>query len=296
MTEDAFSKYHPAVNFIFFIGAVGFCVLIQHPAYLLAGVLASGLYYFLLNGRKAWRMIAVYIPLFFFIAAINPIFNTRGATVLFSLFGRPYTLESLIYGVAVAAMFVVMMLWLGCYNKVLTSDKFTSLFASLIPSLSLLLVMVFRMIPNLIVKTKQIIGARSSIGKGTESTANYKEKLSSGMTVIGVIISWALEGGVVTADSMRARGYGTAKRTSFTVYRITAADCVLLCIMFFLIGTVIGFAVNGSMHAEFLPEPSIAPVYGVNFIGFSAYLGYLLIPVVLNLKETIRWNISKYRI
>jgi energy-coupling factor transport system permease protein len=61
-------------------------------------------------------------------------------------------LEALYYGSAIAAMFVVMLIWFGCYNDVLTSDKFTSLFGNVIPSFSLLLVMVLRMIPNLMRK------------------------------------------------------------------------------------------------------------------------------------------------
>ena len=29
---DGFSDCHPAVNFLFFVGAIGFGVVIQHPA------------------------------------------------------------------------------------------------------------------------------------------------------------------------------------------------------------------------------------------------------------------------
>ena len=68
--------------------------------------------------------------------AVNPLFNTYGATLLFTYFDRPYTLEALYYGAALAAVFVHMLLWFGCYNAVLTSDKFTSLFGNLIPALS----------------------------------------------------------------------------------------------------------------------------------------------------------------
>lgn len=296
MREDAFSKFHPAVNLIFFIGAMCFGVLLQHPVYLLAGMFASGVYYFLLNGRKGIKAIAGMIPLFIFITLFNPIVNTRGITVLFSLFGRPYTLEALIYGVAVAAIFVVMLLWFGCYGKVLTGDKFTCLFSNIMPSIALLLVMVFRMIPNFVRKAKQIIAARSSVGKGTEASASIKDKLTSGMSVIGVLTSWALEGSIVTGDSMRARGYGTAKRTSFMVYRMTKADWVLIVIMLAMLGVVIGFAASGCMYAEFLPERNIAPIEGVNIIAFITYLGFLLIPTFLHIKEVIQWNISRYGI
>ena len=58
MMQDAFSKRHPMVNFIFFVGAIGFGVLIQHPAYLTAGFLWSTSYYLLLKGRKGLKMLA----------------------------------------------------------------------------------------------------------------------------------------------------------------------------------------------------------------------------------------------
>ena len=296
MKVDAFSKLHPAVNLLFFIGATAFGVLLQHPVYLLAGIFASGAYYLTLNGRKGIKNILLMIPLFVFVTLFNPIVNTRGVTVLFTYFNRPYTLEALIYGVAVAATFVLMLLWFGCYGKVLTGDKFTCLFGSLAPSLSLLLVMVFRMIPNLLQKAKQVIGVRSSIGKGTAENSSFRDKLNSGMTVIGVLTSWALEGSITTSDSMRSRGYGTSKRTSFMIYRMTAADWILSAVMLVLICTVIFFAARGGMNAEFLPERNITPINGFNIIGFISYLGYLLIPTILNVKEVIQWNISKSKI
>ena len=39
MKRDAFSCCHPAVNFLFFVGA--FCMMIAHPAYVAAGMAQS---------------------------------------------------------------------------------------------------------------------------------------------------------------------------------------------------------------------------------------------------------------
>ena len=289
---DAFSKCHPAVNFLFFVGAIGFGMTIQHPAYLLVGILSGMVYYLFLNGRKGWKMLLGLLPMFVFLTAINPLFNLYGQTILFHVFGRPYTLEALMYGAAIAAVFVVTMLWFGCYNKVLTSDKFTSLFGNLIPAISLLLVMVLRMVPNLIRKTQQITGARKSIGKGAAETAGTKEKLSDGLTVLGALTSWALEGSVVTGDSMRARGYGCAKRSSFQIYRMTGMDWSLLAVMIACIGAVIGFAACGSMNATFTPDFDIAPLSW----GIVPYTVYLLIPSALHIKEAIQWHISRSKI
>lgn len=289
---DAFSKCHPAVNFLFFVDAIGCSVVIQHPAYLLAGACCGTIYYFLLNGRKGWKMILWLLPMFLILTAVNPLFNTYGVHILFSVFGRPYTLEALLYGAAIASVFVVMMLWFGCYNAVMTSDKFTSLFGNLIPALSLLLVMVLRLIPNFIRKTKQIIGARKSIGKGAAEQSSTKEKLSDGMTVLSSLTDWALEGSVVTGDSMRARGYGTAKRSSFMIYRITTTDWLLLVAMLILLSLIVAAACLGQMAAVFTPEIQISPISW----GIIPYTAYLLIPIALHTKEAIQWHISRLKI
>ena len=289
MKSDAFSRCHPVVNFVYFLLAIGFGVVIQHPVYMLAGVLGAAVYYLLLKGAKGIKLILVMLPIFLLIAAVNPLFNILGKTVLFMVFDRPYTLEALYYGAVVGGIFLVMMLWFGCYNVVLTSDKFTSLFGNLIPALSLLLVMVLRMIPNLMRKALQISGARKSIGKGAGENDSNKEKLLGGMTVLSALTDWALEGSIVTADSMRSRGYGAAKRTNFQIYRMCAQDWVLLALTVLLAAATI---LAGGMDAEFIPDLQIAPLTW----GFGAYCVFLLIPTALHLKEAITWHILRSKI
>ena len=288
MKQDAFSRCHPAVNFIYFVGAIGFGVVIQHPVYMLAAVLGALLYYVLLNGIKGLKLLLVLLPVFLLITFVNPLFNTLGETELFTLFHKPYTLEALYYGAVVGGIFIVMMLWFGCYSQVLTSDKFTSLFGNLIPSISLLLVMVLRMIPNLMRKASQISGVRKSIGKSTNN-GTTKENVLSGMTVLSALTDWALEGSIVTADSMRSRGYGCAKRTNFQIYRMSTQDWILL-----VLTVLLAFATifSGDKSAEFIPALQIAPLTW----GFIAYCAYLLLPTALHLKEAITWHILRSRI
>ncbi len=289
---DAFSKFHPAVNMFFFLVVIVCGMLFQHPAYVIVSVFGATIYYCLLHREKSLKRMALMLPFVVIMTAINPLFNTQGELVLFHVFGRPYTLEALIYGAALSGAFLTMMLWIGCYNVVMTSDKFTSLFGNLIPSISLLLVMVFRMIPNLIRKTTQITGARMSIGKGVGDNAGYKEKLDSGMTVLSAMTSWALEGSLVTADSMRARGYGAAKRQSFMIYRFEGKDKILFAIQIVLFALVIAASLLEQTTASFTPNLSIAPVSW----GLLPYTTIIFIPIVLHIKEAIEWHISRSKI
>lgn len=293
MRSDAFSNCHPAVNFTFFVGAIGCAVVIQHPAYLAVGILSGVTYYLLLHGQKGIRNILAMLPIFLILTFANPLFNQYGERVLFRYFGRPYTLEALLYGLAIGGIFLEMLLWFGCYNAVLTSDKFTALFGNLIPSLSLLLVMVLRLIPNFLRKAAQIAGARKSIGKGAAEGDTTREKLEDGMSILGALTSWALEGSVVTADSMRSRGYGTAKRTSFMIYSMTGLDWGLLAAMAVLFG-IAAFA--GDKSAAFTPILAIAPIGGWNSLGLAAYGMFLLLPTALHTKEAIQWHISRSKI
>ena len=285
MTHDAFSRCHPAVNFLFFVAALGCGMVIQHPAYILAGVVSGGLYFCLLYGRRGFSRIGMLLPLPILTAVLNPLINHRGKAVLFLVMGKPYTLEALCYGLSLGGIFLVMMLWFGCYSAVLTSDKFTSLFGSVIPSLSLLLVMVLRLIPAFTRKTKQVLDARRAIGMGAEQTGSIPEKLRSGMTVLSALTSWALEGSIITADSMRSRGYGCGKRTSFRLYRMTGRDWVLLTLIGALSCIVL---LAGGTDASYTPVMKVAPLGW----GFPAYCALLLIPTIFEGKEAAAWRIS----
>ncbi len=291
MSNDGFSKCHPVTNFLFFLGAICFGVLFQHPAYLLAALVCAGTYYVLLQGRKALKSMSMMLPMVVVVAAINPLFNIRGDHILFTLFGRPYTLEALGYGFAVGAILVITLLWFGCYNHVMTEDKFTALFSNLAPSLSLLFVMVFRLIPNLLSKARQITDARRSIGMGAEN-ASFKERLNHGITVLLTLTGWALESSIFTADSMRSRGYGTAKRTSFHIYRMTASDWYLLLFTAVTAIITVWGAATGAVTATYTPVFSAAPVT----VFLPIYCIYLLIPTFIHVKEVLLCRIFISRI
>ena len=286
MKRDAFSCYHPAVNFIFFLAVLGFGVVILHPAFLITGLTGAFSYYLLLRGSKGLKQILLMMPLFLAVILLNPFVNRDGATILFQVFGIPYTLEALIYGAVLSGMFLTMILWFSCYSAVMTGDKFTSLFGNLLPSLSLLLVMIFRMVPSLIRKGKQITGARQSIGKEMSGT-------NEAMTVLGCLTTWALEGSIVTADSMRSRGYSTAKRTSFMIYRISSRDLGLLAAILVLSAALIAVISLGHTTAAFTPDWYLAPL---SPIGLLLYGFLTLIPTLLHLQEALSWHISRSKI
>ena len=294
MRETYFSRLHPAVCFGFLVSAICMAVVIQHPAYLLASVLAALCMNITLSGRRAVKNFARILPLWALISAVNPILNLRGERVLFEYLGRPYTLEALCYGMVRAGMFAAMLARMAVYNAVLTEDRFSYLFAALAPSMALLLTTVLRMIPNLLRRAKQILVARRCVGLGGEG--DVCERLNSGLNALSVLTSWALEGSVVTADSMNSRGYGPGRRSCYHNYRMDrSALCVSIALAALLVCALIAL-LHGGGAANYTPEMAIAPVKGENGWGLAAYALFLLLPTFLNLKEELQWIISRSRI
>lgn len=296
MRETAFEKMHPVVSFAFFIAAICFTVLVQHIAYLIAGLICACGLNITLRGKKAVKNVLKMLPLWAGLSLLNPVFNTLGSHVLFTYFGRSYTLEALYYGMAIAGMLVTMLEWFSAYNLVMTEDKFTYLFGTLAPSIALLFTTVLRMVPNLSRRAGQITGARRCIGMGGTENAEIKEKIAEGMTTLSVLTSLALEESIVTADSMNSRGYGTGKRSCYHSYRFTAEDIGAGIAILLLCGIAILLLIGGSGSAVYTPEMEIAPIAGKNLLGLAAYTLFLLIPTILNLKEEIQWHISRSKI
>lgn len=294
--RDAFSYCHPAVNFMFYIGAIVLGMCFIHPVAVIASVVMSVIYYCMIMKRQG-RYLLVMLGLWMAVVCINPLFNPLGDTVLFTYFGeRSYTFEALCYGGALGAIFVTVLTWFATYNQVMTSDKFLYCFGRLSPAVTLILTLVLRLVPLFKKKGSQILGARRCIGKSVDIGSVY-EKAEQGMTIVSALTSWALEGGIVMADSMQSRGYGCGKRSSFSIYTMRTTDKGLLVSMFLLIAGIIVCGINGGMQVVYLPNVMFGNSDRIwTWLGLIGYILFLSIPVIINIVEDARWHILRSKI
>ncbi|MBR5991136.1 MAG: energy-coupling factor transporter transmembrane protein EcfT, partial [Clostridia bacterium] len=284
--RNAFEDFNPIINFIFFSLAIVFGMIFMHPVFLVISVVLSIGFYVTIAGRDALKLFLMLLPVALGISLLNPLLNTSGETVLFTYFGRNYTLESMLYGVVFAAILVSISFWFAAYSRIITSDKFIYIFGPLAPSLSLVFTMVLRFLPNYGNKAKQISTARQCIGKGGKTDVPQ---------VLGTLTTWSFENGITTYESMRSRGYGSGRRTNFSVYRFTARDAVLTVFILVLAFVVALCAIKGGATENYVPALEFANnVYTV--IGATAYALLLLIPIVLNVKEAFTWRILRSKI
>jgi len=223
-------------------------------------------------------------------ALVNPAFNHEGGTILTYLRGgNPLTLESIVYGIAAAVMLITVICWFSCYNAVMTSDKFVYLFGRVIPALSLILSMALRFVPRFKAQFKVVSDAQKCVGRDV-SNGSLWQRAKHGIRILSVMVTWALENAIETADSMRSRGYGLPGRTAFSIYRFDRRDKSALFFLLFCGGYIIAGAVLGGLYYRYFP--TMKGVW-LGLYPVSLYLCYLALggaPVVINIKEDRKWK------
>jgi energy-coupling factor transport system permease protein len=289
--RDRFSTYHPLVNFLYFTLVIGFSMVLTHPLAQGISLICACAYAVQAESKKAVLFTLKWcLPLLLLTAFMNPAFSHEGATtLLYFPTGNPLTLESIVYGISAGTMLATVLLWFQNFNRVITSDKFIYLFGRVIPFLSLLLSMTLRFIPKFKSQLRNVLDAQKSIGRNL-SEGSLWHRLKIAITVLSIMITWALENAIETADSMKSRGYGLKGRTAFSIYRFDDRDkMTLLYLGFCGLYLVVGLLVSAFGFRYF---PTIRYV-GLNVATLSFQFVYFILcimPVVLNGAEERKWK------
>ncbi len=289
--RDTFSSYHPCINFLYFGLVLLFTMCFMHPLCLIISALSAIAYNIYLDGRKSVRFNLIYmLPLLILTAILNPAFNHEGATILAYLpSGNPLTLESMIYGLCSAVMLIAVIVWFSSYTAVMTSDKFVYLFGRVIPALSLVLSMTLRFVPKFKAQLHVVSEAQRCIGRDV-SEGSVLQRIKNGITILSIMITWALENAIETADSMKSRGYGLPGRTAFSIYRFDERDKNALVWLVFCGIYIISGWVTGGYYWRYYPTIKHAAYdpFPISFL--LVYLLLCLTPVIINIKEDRNWK------
>ncbi len=287
-----FKNYHPVVNFSFFLAVIVFSMSLMHPAYVAVSLFGSLIYTFLLKGRRGLGFRVMFLlPVLLGTAIMNPLFNHEGITILaYFPNGNPLTLESILYGVGAASVLVAVICWFSCYNEIMTSDKFIYLFGRIVPSLSLLLSMSLRFVPRFSIQLRKVIKAQRSIGRDVNCGTLY-QRMKHGFSILSVMVTWSLEQAIETADSMKSRGYGLPKRSSFFIFTLGKRDKRALLFLGLLIAFLLLALFTGSLHAVYFPKIQVVGWSAKTVFALFIYLLLCIFPIILGALEELKWRL-----
>lgn len=282
------SLFHPAVAFVYFVFVIGISFFSMQSVFLLISFSSALLYCLLLKGWRGVRMnLLLVLPVIIFTIVINPLFVHQGVTVLFVAFGKPVTLEGVVFGIHAAFMLSCVVLWFSCFNCVITPEKLTYLFGRTVPAVSLILSMTLRFVPMYRRQFRQIMMAQ----KGLEpEKQGVFARAKTVMRCLSILTSWALEHSIETSNSMRARGYGLPGRTHFSHYRFNVFDALFLSGVVILAGMVIIGCFLGENQMLFYPALVYKPITWFSIAVYIAYAVLTFLPTILFVREEIRWK------
>lgn len=305
---------------------------------------------------RGWRAVALslrwQLPVVLVIGLVNPLFVSMGSTELFDLFGRPVYAESLLYGCAMAGLFVASAQWFGIGSAMLSYDKVLGLLGNVVPTVALMVSMTMRLVPRFVRQGRTIAavqdvtlscmgfgcvpseGGTSASGEAGASTSgeaaasmpgeprasmpgeprasmleetvasattpgrrreparflrarHLSDRVTSRLRQSSVLMGWALEDSLETADAMRARGWGARRqRTTYLPYRFTLRDAAVLLVLTVAAGVCIWASWTATNAYEFYPR--LAPIRA--WWGYVPYAVWMFVPAALHLYETRRFS------
>lgn len=289
--KDRFAQYHPLVNFLYFTLVLVFSMVLRHPLAQGVSLLCACIYAVQAEGQRAVLFCLKWcLPVFLLTALFNPAFSHKGVTILLYLpTGNPLTLESILYGVSAGVLLVTVMVWFMNSSRVITSDKFIYLFGRVIPALSLVLSMTLRFIPKFKSQLAAVVEAQRSIGRDI-SQGSLLRRMKLAVSVLSIMITWALENAMDTADSMKGRGYGLPGRTAFSIYRLDDRDksalaFLLLCAFCLVMGTA-----ASAFSFRYYPGIRAGARTPLALSLQLVYAALCAMPILLNAFEERKWK------
>lgn len=289
---NGIQSIHPFVMFFYYSCVSFFAMFFNHPIFLIAGclsLLAVNLAHDSMQAVKQWAPMMIIMALL--ISLINPFINSRGTHIFFYFRGKQVTLEATLYGIVSSMSLIMILMLFISLNAVLNGNKLLYIFSRILPKTAFLVMLSIRFVPLLRRRLTEIQDVQRLKGM-TVRQGTIRNRAKSGMSIMQILLAWSLEEAIETADSMKARGYGTGKRSPYIPYRITKMDrnWLVYLVLFFIISIVGGFLGYGKIII--FPQLGTLHLYSLDWVVLFSSLAVMLFPVFVEGRERLKWNYS----
>ncbi len=290
----AFDSYNPIVIFVYFLTVTVIAMFAFNPVMILITLFSEVVTTLLLRREKSGRFFGYLVLIFLITSLANPVFSHNGVTVLFLLNDNPVTLEAVLYGVSMGTLIIAVLLLMRVFSGMMTGDKILYIMGTTSPKLALLISMNLRFIPMFSRQAKKMEQTQTALGRYQDE--NALDDIAIKMNIFSMLITWGLENGIITADSMSARGYGSGRRTNYSNYRFRKNDAFILIGIVLIAAVTIGLIAADKVNYSFYPHMSGIPHSAGAVICYILYGLMCLFPVVNEIGVRIKWRYLESRI
>ena len=285
---------NPITTTAYYLLITGILMFTQNPVMLVMAFLGIVAYMAVSETHTDGKNIIFYITFFLILAIINPITSHKGITVLFVVNDAPITLEAVVFGIVSSGSIICILLLFRNFTTIMTRDKLLYVFGKLSPKIALILSMGIRYVSIFKERSRKIKDTQKTLGLYKQD--NIFSKIKGDMRVFSILVTWSLENGIITADSMAARGYGLRRRTFFSNHHFDRRDLLLLIITLICSATTILGINAGGATFNCYPDIKMTDVNTVSLITYFGFGLLALLPAILERLEKIRWKYLQSKI
>ncbi|WP_053367527.1 energy-coupling factor transporter transmembrane component T [Bacillus sp. FJAT-27245] len=286
------NRLHPLTAFGYYAGALAMLLMFQHPVFLFAGFILLLLVNFVQDrcrNLRRWLFFILTSGLLLF--AVNPLFNERGRHILFEWGSHRITLEAVILGGMASLSVMGIIALFVSYNEIMALNKLLFLFSKTMPQFAVLLMLTLRFIPLMRVRLGEIAAVQASKGI-TVASGTVRERAKNGMLYIQALLVFSLEEAIQTADSMKARGYGTGRRSAYHYFRFRRQDWLSFCVLVSAFCFAVYGRIKGWGMLAVYPIMEGAGLSGAETGLLAAVICFVGFPAIIELKGAFRWHTS----
>ncbi len=283
----SFRNINPVVNAVYFLLVTTILMISENPIFTVLSIIGAVTVFIMETEKKEIKTHIYSLGLFVALSLINPLVSHNGVTVLFVMNDTPVTLEAFLYGIFSAGTIVAILYWFKTFSQIMTSDKLLYIFGKLSPKLSLIISMALRYVPLFTKQWEKISNSQKALGIYRED--NIIDFLRAKVRIFSVMVTWTLENGIITADSMSARGYGTGKRTYFSEYKFRKTDIIFMILSFLLFSFTLISVISGEQNFKFYPRIT-TNITTKTIAGNISYMFLIILPVITETEERIKWR------
>jgi energy-coupling factor transport system permease protein len=216
------------------------------------------------------------------------------------MFGNPVTFESVVFGLKSSLSLITILVMFSAFNIIINPEKFIYLFSRVAEQTSFVVMLGLRFIPTLKRRMSEIsdIAKVSGLNNPVKKQSIFKIiklKINESMNIIMTLITWSLEDAVITAQSMRSRGYGVNiksqnGRTFYFIYKFTKRD--LLFILFNATSFVLFLFTFIKYEVDFKIYPTFSSLNFnyLFFINLICLTFQVALPILIEIINRIKWS------
>ena len=239
---------HPLAALVLFLFPAVLCMFVFSPIALILCFTGGLLSAFIYSGVKARKILFATAALFPVVLVFNFLFSHQGESLLFTIGKVRFTAESLVFAAMAVVMVSAVSLWFCAFFSACGSGGVYRLFSGVFPSFCMLVSITLRMVPltaRRAVCTKEAM----AVFRGEKNGLGSRMSLASGQLLS--VAARSFEESVITADSMRSRGYDIGlKRTDSRHRKIRPGEAVCSVFMSVMFVLSLVFVIRGSFSCD----------------------------------------------